>query len=77
MIHIVLTLQRCRGQPATRTMGQIRAAHLQERKGCAGAEAMHLLPGRINNNINIAIPCSHLPLTAKRNSDSGGVGEEG
>lgn len=57
-------------------MGQIRAAHLQGRKGCAGAEAMHFLPGRINN-INIAIPCSHLPLTARRDSDSGGVGKEG
>jgi hypothetical protein len=54
-----------------------RSAASPGKKGCAGAEAMHFFPGRINNDINIAIPCSHLPLTAKRNSDSGGVGKEG
>jgi hypothetical protein len=36
--------------------------------GCAGSDAMHSLA--CSNNV-IIVPCSHLPLTAKRDSDSG------
>ena len=55
-------------------MGQIsRSASLGE-KGCAGSEALHSLPRRLVSSDIIdhpSIPCSHLPLTAKRDSGSG------
>ena len=73
MIHVVMPRQRYRGESqgpwhAWVKFAQCSAAQSAGGIGCAGSDAMHSLA--CSNNV-IIVPCSHLPLTAKRDSDSG------